>query len=280
MSAASSSPLVHDARRARVTRRLAVAWQNPMTRQITPIGLLEYDNELYSFTYIQNANDTPEFRPLPGFPDLFRLYQSEHLFPLFAQRVMDPRRPDFARYVERLGLPADATPWEQMSRSGGARHGDTLQLFPEPDLSSDGFVTCTFLVHGVRHVPDRPIQLGGQSVRVNQEQLEAKLGTLRQGDPLRLIGEPANPINPHAVITATLEGFPLGWVPDLLLDDLHLLIAEDYPLASVTLVQANGPEAPAHMRVVARLQAKANKNYHPFSGQKWRPLGETNQVSN
>lgn len=277
MSAARSSPLLHDARRDRVTRRLAVAWQNPVTRQITPIGLLEYDGELYSFTYIQNADDTLEFRPLPGFPDLFRLYQSENLFPLFAQRVMDPRRPDFARYVERLGLPADATPWEQMSRSGGGRHGDTLQLFPEPELSSDGFVTCTFLVHGVRHVPDRPIQLDGQPVRITHDQLEAKLANLRQGDHLRLIGEPSNPMNPHAVITATSEGFPIGWVPDLLLDDLHSLIAEDYPLASVTLVQANGPEAPSHMRVVARLQARANGSYHAFNGPKWRPLSETNQ---
>jgi hypothetical protein len=248
-----------------------------VSRQISPIGILEYDGILYRYSYIQNAVDTLEFRPLPGFPDLSRRYQSEHLFPLFAQRVMDSRRPDFARYVERLGLPADATPWEQMSRSGGGRHGDTLQLFPEPEVSSDGLVTCTFLVHGVRHVPDRPIQLGSQEVSVTPEELEARLGTLRQGDRLLLIGEPTNPKNPDAVVTATSDGFPLGWVPNLLLDDLHLLIGEDYPLASVTLVQANGPEAPSHMRVVARLQTRTTAQYRPFSGPSWNLLSDGGQ---
>lgn len=66
-----------------------------------------------------------DFRPLLGFPDLRGSYSSDELFPLFAQRAMDPRRPDYQRYVERLGLEGEPGPWMQISRSQGRRQSRT-----------------------------------------------------------------------------------------------------------------------------------------------------------
>lgn len=162
------------------------------------------------------------FRPLLGFPDLHRRYQSEHLFPMFEQRVMDSRRPDHDRYVRRLGLGADATPWEQMTRSGGGRNGDLLQLFPEPVSLPDGSVTCTFLLHGIRHVPSRPLVITGREFSPAADEVERRLAGLSPGDPLRLVREDANQW-PRAVITAATDGYPLGWVPDLLLENLYAM---------------------------------------------------------
>ena len=90
------------------------------------VGFLTYDGSLYRLTYIRNALRIKDFRPLLGFAELHRSYSSPDLFPLFAQRAMDPRRPDYQRYIEHLGLEGDPGPWEQIARSQGCHQGDTL----------------------------------------------------------------------------------------------------------------------------------------------------------
>jgi hypothetical protein len=68
--------------------RLLVAWQNPNTRRITLVGVLEHSAGRYCFRYLRAALDTQGFRPFPGFDNLRRRYESEQLFPLFRQRLM------------------------------------------------------------------------------------------------------------------------------------------------------------------------------------------------
>lgn len=261
-----------DAEATPTARRLAVTWQHPETRSIQPVGLLSFDGSTYTFHYIINAADVAGFGTLLGFPDRTVTYRSGALFPLFAQRVMDPRRPDYARYVRRLGLEADATPWEQMSRSGGSREGDTLQLFPEPVIAPDGGVTCTFLVHGFRHVPSRPLTVDGTPTLVSAGQMERRLRDLHTGHALRAVPEPDNPRNPRAVLVATPEGFPLGWVPDLLVGDLHRLSSGDPAGIEMAVLHVNGPDALPHLRLLARLSATAVEGYRPFSGPTWQPF--------
>lgn len=270
MNATDTVPRAAEHRHASVARRLAVAWQHPDTRLISPVAMLEFDGVTYRFSYIANAERVDGFQPLLGFSDLHRAYSSPHLFPIFAQRVMDPRRPDHARYVQRLGLPDDATPWEQMMRSGGRREGDLLQLFPEPEVRDDGSVVCSFLVHGIRHVPESGIDGHGHAVTV--EALETQLASLEAGQELRLIREPSNPVNNRAVLTATHDRFPLGWVPDLLLDDLYEFSDGNPEGVEVTVQQVNGSDAPPHLRLLACLTARPTKRYQAFTGPSWETL--------
>jgi hypothetical protein len=254
------------------TRRLAVAWQDRETRKMWPVGILGYNGQYYSFRYVQNITNIDNFRPLLGFPNLQRTYQSVRLFPLFAQRVMDPRRPDHERYVKRLGLRVDATPWEQMSRSGGAREGDVLQLFPEPIVHEDGRITCKFLVHGIRHMSSGTHVLDGQEISVDHKDIEDRLSSLRQGQNLRLVREPTNPVNSQAIVITMEDGFPLGWVPDLLLSDFREMTHDDPGNANVTVDHVNGADTPSHLRLLVRLQTKPNPTYRPFTGPGWEPL--------
>jgi hypothetical protein len=127
-----------------VAQRLVVAWQHPVERLISPVGFLTYDGSVYRFMYIRNVLQINGFRPLLGFDDLHRSYSSAELFPLFAQRAMDPRRADYHRYIERLGLEGDPGPWEQITRSQGRRQGDTLQLLPEPRLTEMRSAACSW----------------------------------------------------------------------------------------------------------------------------------------
>ncbi len=255
------------------TRRLIVTWQHPDSRWIEPVGFLSYDGELYSFDYIRHALQVADFQPLLGFGDVHHSYKSEILFPLFAQRVMDPRRPDYHRYVERLGLTEDASPWEQIARSQGRRQGDSLQLLPEPVISDEN-LTCLFLVNGMRHVPSRPVTLGGRQLRVTSEQVESALSELRPGDPLRLISEPSNKFNPLAIMVTGSSSTPLGWVPNLLVEDLNRLLA--LTAVQVTAVHINGPDAPWHLRLLAQLSATHIGNFRFFTDNRWEVLTKEN----
>jgi hypothetical protein len=229
--------------------RLVVAWQNPETRLIAPVGLLEHPSETeYRFRYLRRAIGLSGFRSFLSFPDFDRTYVSSSLFPLFAQRIMSPRRPDFSQFLRQLDLDERASPWEQLARSEGRSSGDTVQVFPVPTVESSGRTECRFLVHGVRHVAG------------------AHLPALRVGDPLSLEADPSNPINPAAV-RVVADDAGLGYVPDLLLDYLEAVRCAG-PVG-VTVAHVNGPEAPAHLRVLALLEGHAPAGYSPMTGPAW-----------
>ncbi len=264
--AAASEPR---SRSAETARRLVVAWQHPVDRSIEPVGFLSYDGRVYEFRYIRNALQVKDFQPLLGFGDLRRSYASEELFPLFAQRAMDPRRPDYQRYVDRLGLEGDPGPWEQIARSEGRREGDTIQLFPEPVVHG-GELECLFLVHGIRHVHEKPKILNGHAIEVTREQVEVVLARLHRGDVLGLVPEPQNEWNRLAVLVTGAPQMPVGWVPDLLLEDLHRLLQRAH--VTVTAEHVNGPDAPSHMRLLARLRAAPAGSFRFFTGERWALL--------
>lgn len=253
-----------------VAQRLVVAWQHPDTRSIQPVGFLTYDGTAYQFTYIRNALRVEGFRPLLGFPDLHRSYRSPELFTLFAQRAMDARRPDYHRYVERLGLEGNPGPWEQIARSQGRRQGDTLQLLPEPEITGD-VLTCLFLVHGIRHAHDKPLVLNGHEISVTREQVNAALARLRPGDDLALAPEPGNHANPLALMVMG-SSVPVGWVPDLLVEDIQNLLRRTD--VRVTVEHVNGPDAPWHLRLLVRLEVSPAQGYRFFTGEKWTPLAD------
>ena len=129
-----------------VDRRLAVAWQHPETRRITPVGLLTCAESIYTFCYLWSARAVAGFQPFLGFPDLERRYEATSLFPLFAQRVMRASRPDFSRYRQALRLEAEASDWSILGRSQGQREGDGIRVFPEPEVDEVGVTTSTFFV--------------------------------------------------------------------------------------------------------------------------------------
>jgi hypothetical protein len=265
---------VPEDRSSAASRRLVVAWQHPVTHAIEPVGFLSYGAGIYQFTYVRNALSVEGFQPLLGFDDLRRGYQSEQLFPLFAQRAMDARRPDYQRYIKSLGLDGEPEPWEQIARSQGRRLGDTLQLLPEPTVDGDT-LSCLFLVNGVRHVHEEPVYPDRRELRVTLDEVEAALASLKPGAALGLVREPLNPKNPLAIIVLGPSSVPVGWVPNLLVDDMHRLMASANVTA--TAVHINPPATPPHMRLLARLTANPAGNFRFFIGEKWEPLAAPTQ---
>jgi hypothetical protein len=247
------SPQSHPMMTSAVLRRLLVAWQHPTSRVIAAVGVLAQRAEGYSFGYLRRAEHVDGFLPFLGFPDLHRTYLSARLFPLFRQRVMDPRRPDYIHYLETLGLDEDAAPMEVLERSAGVRKGDAIMLFPEPRIEPNGATRCFFLVHGVRHMA----KFGAES----------QIAALVPGDPLFLQPQPTNDYNPKALVVTTTSGQPLGYIPDLLLDYVHEVLRKGEP--TLTVERTNGADAPWHLRLFVRFSGRVSSGYEPFSGPEW-----------
>lgn len=233
-------------------RRLAVTWQHPRTRRYHAVGLLEQTDHGFRFVYLADAPTTLGSRALLGFNDFGRVYESENLFPLFAERLMDPARPERPRLLEALSLDALAGPLELLARSGGRRTGDSIELLPEPSVDESGATDCLFLVHGVRYVEDA----------------DAVLSRLHRGQLLTLVDDVSNPVNPLAIIVANEQKLSLGWVPDPLLEYVqHVRSAGD---ATLRVERANGPEFGHHLRLLVHLHGNVEPGYLPFSGPGWQ----------
>lgn len=233
--------------------RFLVLWQSPSDRSYHRVGTLERDAEGYSFQYLPGAQSSAGFERFAGFPDLDGEYRSEELFPMFANRVMTPRRDSYDAYVQSLGLrDARPEPFEVLARTLGTRATDLVQLLPVPTVDPQGLLSFYFLVHGSRHV-DADAE---------------RLGSVKSGDDLYLTPEEDNEVSPVAVLVDSqpqpTRDRALGYVPDVLAPLVRALLASGTPLSAVA-EQVNLPaegHVSDHMRLLARIDAIAPDGFH------------------
>lgn len=221
------------------TRRLYVIWQNPDTRRFHHVGHLDvHANGQHTFAYEPDVDTIPGFDGFAAFPDFEHTYRSDQLFPFFANRVLSPRRPEYETYLTALDIrDDDMAPVELLARAGGTRATDTVHIVPEPRIDEDDRHVLLFLASGVRHI-------ASEGDRVSQ---------LRTGDELTLRPDHGNRVNPAALLLDNATGEPVGWVPDYLVDQIHHYLGQR--TVRVFVERANGPEVPAHLRLLCRLEA-------------------------
>lgn len=210
------------------TDQLLVSRQDPRTRRYSTVGTLMFDGEGYTFEYAPLADHA-----LPGLP-FGQSHRSTDLFPIFAERVIDPRRPDRVQTLRYLGLSEEASPLEIMAVSGGRRTGDTYELTPLP---RPGHVSLPFLVHGVRHL----------SVAERRA-----IDDLEPGDRLTLRRETTNPVTDRALLV-TRDGARLGYVPTPLLTYIHTMAEGQH---EIRVDQVNPADAGMHMRLLVRIEGE------------------------
>ncbi|GAA1262108.1 hypothetical protein FB474_0119 [Oryzihumus leptocrescens] len=250
-------------------RDLLVLWQHPHTRELVPIGRFTYDGHTYSFAYTRAAEGVADLRPLPGLNDLRVRYVSERIPPVFAQRVMQADRPDFAEYVDTLGLDrARATPWEQIVQSGGIRAGDTLQFMQVP-LVENGRARARFLVNGVSHMCEGERRFSGRTMAVTPEQHESALQRLAVGDSVLVEAEDDNPKDPSATLV-TSEGIPIGWVPRAMSPAVRELM--QHVSVRPTVARIGPPGTSPHLRLVLDLDVPAPADFAFDRDGRWIPL--------
>ena len=237
-------------------RTLFLAWQDVGSRQWFPVGRLDADagNAAYRFRYVGGAERAQRRVGFPGlleFPDLRRDYRSRELFPIFQNRVMNRKRPDFADYVRGLDLPDDADSIAILSANGGRRQTDSYEVFPKTEMDADGRFHWRFFLHGSRYVED--------GERINR---------LRPGEPLSLIPDHDNPATDLAVEIRTKDDVMIGWAPDYLARDLAAAKAADF---QAEVVRVNPRSTPWNHRVLIEVRGRL-PDHEPMSGDDFKPL--------
>lgn len=234
---------------------LLVLWQDPSTRAMVPIGVLSFDGDVYGFEYLPAAAKQEGFRPLLGFRDLDRKYESETLFPLFEERVLDPTRPDFSRVIDELALDeSEATPWELLVRTGGTSEGDTLQVTPFPHRTDSGWAVL-FLAAGLRYFQTKSVTTASGATQIYEEaEFERVLDSLHPGDSLVVTREVGNTYNPDAQLLFTEHGDVVGYLPDWLARFTAPCFDDGIELRA-RVAQVNGPSAGWHLRLMVGASA-------------------------
>jgi hypothetical protein len=211
----------------------------------SPVGRLEHENGIYRFVYTRGATSLEGFQPFPGMPDLHAVYESDVLFPLFANRLLSPSRPEYESFLIWGGFdPASRPdPLAILSVTRGLRQTDSFEVFPCPMRDMDGRYCSKFFLHGVRWMHPAAVE---------------RIQKLHPGEPLRLALEVGNPTDANAVQVQTTDRsgrMLIGYIPRYLAPDVRELCSQCHPdLIEVTVERVNHG-APLQQRVLCTLSS-------------------------
>ena len=242
-------------------KSLFLAWQNPVSRTWHPIGRLTFDGRLYRFGYIQGATVAQaegNFKPLWAFPDFNHIYESAELFPLFANRLLRRSRPEYPDFVQWLNIPEHKDdPIALLSRSGGQRATDSLEVFPCPERDEQGRYHVHFFAHGLRHLPP---------------ETQPRIHQLQPDNRLYVAHDCQNPYDSKALILRTEDKYIVGYCPRYLVDDFFDLLCHAPDKLEILVERVNLPPTPLQFRLLCNLTAEWSADFQPFSGSAYQPL--------
>lgn len=242
-------------------KTLFLAWQDPASRRWFPIGKLSHDGKLYHFEYLQGALEArqdAEFQPLLSFPDFYQNYGSPELFPLFANRLLRPSRPDYTDFVKWLNIPEQQDdPIALLARSGGKRTTDAFEVFPCPERDEQGRYHIHFFAHGLRYMPSE-----------SQQHIQ----TLQVGSELSVMHDVQNPVDSRALILRTSDHHNVGFCPRYLVQDFFELISKFPDQVNISVERINPPPTPLQFRLLCNLTADWSEDFHPFSSSAYQPI--------
>jgi hypothetical protein len=187
-----------------------LAWQLADSRDWHVVGLLTAYADKYTFNYTKGAAKSSKFRPFDGMETLDKEYISKELFPLFKNRLLSAKRPEYPRFIDWLGLKNDEiSPIAILSRSGGQRGTDQLQMFNPIEIDQNGHFEYVFFAHGLGHLAPSAM---------------ARVSTFKQGEKLYLCLDKQNEHDKNAVIIRTESPVEIvGYCPRYLARTISLL---------------------------------------------------------
>jgi hypothetical protein len=247
-------------------RTLFVAWQSPVNRSWFTVGKLSSSKARFRFEYTHGARHARKFgfRYFPAFPDLRVTYESERLFPFFANRLLSRSRREYKEFVKWVSShEREEDPVALLARSGGARMTDSLELFPAPKKRG-GEYHLHFFVHGLRHMPVAAANRAEQLV---------------SGERLLLAKDVQNPHDPRALLLRTGDDdheqdvFFVGYLPRYLAQDVSPILEES--TAQAYVLRMNPPPAPIQFRVLCCFRIRPPSDFSLFDGEEFTPIADS-----
>jgi hypothetical protein len=228
-----------------------VAWQNPDSRVWAPVGRLTKEESNFKFVYTRGAEDMlPGFQPFGRMTDLHATYYSNELFPLFSNRVLSKSRPEYRNYLNWLGLDeAKHNVMDELSRTGGLRATDSIEMFPCPEPTASHNYETFFFSRGLSYLHA-------------ENQIRAQ--SLQTGEPLFLMTDPQNEFDSMALLLRTGDPISLvGYAPKYFSAEFtELLNRVGAEKVKVTVERVN-VDAPIQYRVLCRLRAPWPSGFSP-----------------
>jgi hypothetical protein len=242
---------------------LYVAWRlnTPEGGQWGPIGRLEHTGTGYRFLYTRGARTLEGFQPFPEMPQLDAVYESDELFPLFANRLMARSRPEYEAYLAWGGFDLEnpPDPIAFLAVTEGIRATDSVELFPCP-TSVGGCYINKFFLHGIAHVPAAAHE---------------RISRLQPGDPLLLMFDDFNLFDHNAVAVRTTgdrDAMMIGYVPRYLAREDRQLCYECCPDFIEVRVERVNAGAPFQQRLLCRLNACWPEDFQPCADDDFQPI--------
>ncbi len=224
-----------------------------------PVGRLEHDGRLYRFSYTQGARK-PGFRPFPQMERLEQVYESEALFPLFANRLLSQSRPEYEAYLRWSGFNTDIRPDPIVVLGGteGIRQTDAVEVFPCPVPGADGCYLNKFFLHGIRWLPAAVLE---------------RIGRLGEGERVLLMLDLQNSHDRQAVaVRSEAEPTLIGYVPRYLAYDVWQLVQGCGVEFIELCIDRVNRDAPLQNRVLCRMRACWPDGFQPCSGDDFLPI--------
>lgn len=227
-----------------------LSWKSPKNNSWHVVGLLRENNinGSYTFNYTNGAIEaleTNNFMAFNGMEDIYSTYRSDELFPLFKNRLLSPKRPEYPRFISWLGLDEDEiSPIDIFRRSGGTRETDQFQLFSRVEFDKSGYFEHIFFAHSLSH-------LGGKA--------NERVSTLNHNDRLYLCLDSQNSFDRNAVIIrAENPAEIIGYCPRFLANDISSFIKKDKNSIEA-YVESVGQDSPSNYKLMCKIKGKADK---------------------
>ncbi len=240
--------------------RLFLAWQSSVDHSWHVIGRLDQTEKGYRFVYTAGVKEAHSFLPLLGLSDINKIYESNQLFPIFSNRLLSPRRPEYEDFVRWLDLDVEhVTAMDMLARSEAIKVTDTFQVFPDVRSNEYGDGEVVFLVHGASHT--------WQAEELRQH--------LQVGDELRLLLDKQNPRDTSAVmICSDNPSAVVGYLPRYLATGFSELLDKRPGSLSIKIKQIN-QDAPRVYQILCSLSYRDGiGNRSIFDGADFQPLVE------
>ena len=230
----------------------------------TPVGRLDRTDDGYRFAYLKGAAEHDEFRPFPEMPNLKQVYESESLFPLFANRLLSRSRPEYEAFLEWGGFdPADPPdPISILSVTGGHRATDHYEVFAPPCADHEGCFVSKLFVHGMRYVSKDTL---------------GQIETLEPGEKLGMLLDVNNDFDDRAVavrMRRERDNHLIGYVPRYLARDIwRLCLKCDPNFVQLSVLRVN-PDAPLQHRLLCKVRCCWPSGFRPLDGEAFQPIVE------
>ncbi|MCG9713759.1 HIRAN domain-containing protein [Shewanella insulae] len=218
-----------------------LAWQSPDTRDWHVVGALTQISNGYEFHYTKGALFAEKFVPFSGMENLNKSYVSEELFPLFYNRLLSSRRPEYSKFIQWLGLSEEqATPMNILARSGGLRGTDQLQMFRKIEVKDSGSYEHFFFAHGLSYLT---------------KSAQKRVDSLDVGEKLFLCFDCQNTYDENALIVRTDDPAEIvGYCPRYLAKDISTLFSISDRLT--VSVEKIAKDAPSNYRLMCKVSGK------------------------